>query len=264
MGATVAQRLAPVETASRRRVIALLYHDVVAPGEESSSGFGGGDANRYKFDRDTFARHLDAITARGVEVNFTFDDGGVGAIEHTANLLEQRHLRGIFFVTTDRVGTPGFLDAGQIRELHARGHVVGSHSCSHPARMSACTDEQLFDEWHRSCALLATIVGGPVVVASVPGGYYSMRVALAAERAGIRQLYTSEPTRTLRSVGKCEIVGRFSIQQGVSPTAAAALAAADRVPHLRLKAFWTLKKAIKIVGGDSWLRLRRWWLRRAD
>lgn len=264
MGATMANRLAALEAERRVVMISLLYHDIVAPGRESSSGFPGGDADRYKFDFDTFASHLEAISARSPLVQLTFDDGGVGAIEHAAGLIEQHGWHGIFFITTDYIGTRGFLDAAQIRALQFRGHLIGSHSCSHPSRMSACSNEQLFDEWHRSRHLLGDILGMPVTLASVPGGYYSRRVAEAADRAGIRRLYTSEPTQAITSVGECQVLGRFSVQQGDSPHAAAALAAADRLPHWRLKVFWNLKKGIKAIGGEQWIRLRRRWLRRSS
>ena len=40
---------------------ALMYHDVVAAGDEDSSGFPGRDAALYKVTPETFAAHLDAI-----------------------------------------------------------------------------------------------------------------------------------------------------------------------------------------------------------
>jgi len=77
------------------------------------------------------------------------------------------------------------LPAEQIRDLHQRGHIIGSHSCSHPKRMSFCSRAELLQEWGRSCEILAGILGAPVTVASVPGGFYSRAVAEAAAEAGI-------------------------------------------------------------------------------
>ncbi len=239
----------------------LLYHDVVAPGAETSSGFQGGDADRYKLDIPTFSAHLDAVAARGISPTFTFDDGGVSAIDHSAPLLEAREWRGTFFITTDWIGRRGFLDADQIRALAARGHRIGSHSCSHPPRISSCSPAQLLHEWQRSCAVLETILEAPVTLASVPGGYYSTTVAVQAAAAGIRELHTSEPLATPWQVGPCEVHGRYSITRSTSAALAAALAAGDLGPRLRLAAFWQLKKGVKAVGGEHWLRLRRRLLR---
>ena len=106
-------------------------------------------------------------------------------------------------------------DESQIQALHSNGHVIGSHSCSHPARMSRCSQEQLNYEWEESTRVLTRILGTPVTTASVPGGFYSRRVAAAAARSGIRQLFTSEPVASSHIVDGCVVLGRFSIQQGV-------------------------------------------------
>src|SRR2546421_11759443 len=129
-------------------------------------------------------------------------------------MLERHGLRGHFFVVTDFIGTAPFLNADQIRELRGRGHVVGSHSCSHPERISACGREQLVEEWRRSCAVLSDILGEAVTTASVPGGFYSKAVAEAAAEAGVRLLYTSEPTTRTWTVAGCEVRGRYSVVRG--------------------------------------------------
>ena len=67
MGSAVADRLredaAPIARgkAGAAAVIALMYHDVVAPGCEETSGFPGRDANSYKVTVGRFRAHLDAI-----------------------------------------------------------------------------------------------------------------------------------------------------------------------------------------------------------
>jgi hypothetical protein len=42
-------------------VNALMYHDIVAAGDEDTSGFPGRDAALYKITPEAFAAHLDAI-----------------------------------------------------------------------------------------------------------------------------------------------------------------------------------------------------------
>ena len=102
------------------RARAIMYHDVVENGDFASSGFPGEGAHVYKLRREDFERHLDAIGAR--EVALTFDDGGVSFLHPIADLLEARGRRGCFFITTGRIGTPGFLSEEEVRELHRRGH----------------------------------------------------------------------------------------------------------------------------------------------
>ncbi len=75
-------------------------------------------------------------------------------------------------MTTGCIGQPGFLTADQIRELDRRGHCIGSHSCSHPRRMSRLPWEQLVLEWKVSVQCLEELVRHSVTAASVPGGEY--------------------------------------------------------------------------------------------
>src|SRR5450759_1307418 len=118
------------------QALAIMYHDVVENGDFESSGFSGVAAHVYKLRREEFVRHLDAIaraTARvstvrkleGRPVLLTFDDGGVSFHHPIADLLESHGWRGHFFITTDRIGTPGFLTEAQLRELDRRGHIIG-------------------------------------------------------------------------------------------------------------------------------------------
>jgi peptidoglycan/xylan/chitin deacetylase (PgdA/CDA1 family) len=193
----------------------------------------------------------------------TFDDGGRSAHALIADLLEQRGWRGHFFITTNHIGAPSFVTVEQIRDLDRRGHIVGSHSCSHPARMSACSAEEVLAEWQRSAAVLADVLGKAVPVASVPGGFYSRAVAHAAAQAGFRFLFTSEPTASWHRVDGCLVLGRYSIDRGTSATIAAALASGRCLPRWRQSLLWNVKKVAKAVGGRGYAGLRRWLLTRA-
>src|SRR5260370_21257869 len=186
------------------QALAIMYHDVVENGDFESSGFPGEGAHVYKLRREDFERHLDAIAAstaavstvgqlEGRPVLLTFDDGGVSFHHPIADLLEARGWRGHFFVTSDRVGTPGFLTEPQLRELHRRGHIIGSHSCSHPTRMAALTRAEMDREWRQSIARLSELLGDAVKVASVPGGYYSREAGESAPARGIEDLFDSLP-----------------------------------------------------------------------
>lgn len=261
------------------QVLTFLWHDVIPAGRYELSGFQGPDADVYKLDCDEFRRHLMALAgcrerpcadilalpvAPSVRrpVLLTFDDGGASGWEHVAGLIEEHGWRGHFFITTDYIGVPGFLSATQIRELRQRGHVIGSHSCSHPARMSLLTDGELTREWLDSVGVLSDLLGESVRVASVPGGYYSRRVASAAASSGIRILFNSEPVMRPHHVENCLVLGRFSVQQGVSPAWIAAMVAGRRLPRVQRYVFWNAKKLLKSIGGKYWLRIRMSILRR--
>ena len=240
-------------------IAALMYHDVTPPGLEETSGFPGGDAGRYKLTTSQFEQHLDAIArVAAPRPIFTFDDGGVSAVEFIAGRLEVRGLRGHFFITTGYIGLQGFLTRSQIRELAERGHTIGSHSHTHPLRMALCSPDQLAREWTTSLSLLSDIVGTAIHTASVPGGHYSKAVGDAARAAGIRTLFTSEPTfeRRVRPDSDLVVVGRFAIQRTTTAATAAALVAGRRLARWRHAAVWNLKTVAKSLGGRRYLEVR--------
>jgi peptidoglycan/xylan/chitin deacetylase (PgdA/CDA1 family) len=245
---------------------ALMYHDIVSAGAEDTSGFPGRDAALYKLTPDAFAAHLDAVK-RSVRTPsaavFTFDDGGVSAMR-AAEMLEARGFVGRFFVTANYIGAPGFVTARDLRELRQRGHVIGSHSCSHPLRMGHCSWTQLLDEWTASRAILSDILRDNVSVASVPGGDFAPAVARAAAKAGFTRLFTSEPTRREWTVDGLTIAGRYTIQRWTSPATAAALASGAWMPCARQAIVWNAKKLTKRIGGDRYLQVRRLLLRHGN
>ena len=238
------------------RTLALMYHDVVPGRRFESSGFQIPGADRYKLEPDEFRRHMEIIAGFPERrVLLTFDDGGVGAVQ-AAEILEEFGRAGYFFITTDRIGTPGFLDDVQIRDLRRRGHVMGSHSCSHPARMARLTPQELEREWSESVHVLEGILGESVQTASVPGGYYSREAAAAAARTGIRTLFTSEPVTSCANVDGCLVLGRFIVQRGASERWLSALVAGRLRPRLVDYLLWNGKKLLKACGGELWLAAR--------
>lgn len=279
-------------------IAALLYHDVLTDDDPASSGFTEPGADMYKLPLPAFDAHLHALRASatsspvlfgkeatpverrpgerrpaersimplhestsGPRFAFTFDDGGISAHDVIAPALERLGWSGHFFVSTDFLGAPAFLDGDQVRSLHARGHVIGSHSCSHPERMSALGTDELDEEWSRSVAVLSDILGEPVRTASVPNGYYSRAVARSAARAGIRWLFTSEPTTRVGRVDGCAVIGRFNVQARTPPDTVADLIAPFSWTRRMQQLQWTGKKVVKRVGGTAYLRLRATLLR---
>lgn len=257
------------------KAISLGYHDLACGGTWPECGW---RHSIYTVEESEFGRQvygicsgigvgrIDSIgrrrTWQGVPIFFTFDDGARSVHTCGAPQLERYGCRGHFLITTDWIGRPGFLDAAAIRELDARGHVIGSHSRSHPERMSHLTDEELHREWSESCQVLADILGKEVRVASVAGGYYSRRVGRAAAQCGMEVLFTSEPTVTVSEEDGCLILGRYAIRASTRASVVAAIAAGDKGPRFRQSSAWLAKKAAKFIIGPWFVDLRRWLLPR--
>jgi peptidoglycan/xylan/chitin deacetylase (PgdA/CDA1 family) len=190
-------------------------------------------------------------------VFLTFDDGALSAYSVVADALEQYGWRGHFFIVTDWIGRAGYLDRHHIRELSQRGHVIGTHTRSHPERMSCLTWTELTREWSESRAVLSDVLGRPVKVGSVANGFYSAPVGKAAIETGIEVLFTSTPTTRVHAEGGGIILGRFSMQRRTPPTIAAAIAANDVVPRFRQAVSWYTKGIVKSVAGEEYFRIRR-------
>jgi peptidoglycan/xylan/chitin deacetylase (PgdA/CDA1 family) len=259
------------------RAVALLYHDILQGDDADASGLPGAGAAVYKLPATTFSRHIaqialrvgrapvreDALDGTVAPWLLTFDDGGVSACHPTLELLALHGWPAHFFITAGFIGRPAFVDAAAIREIAGAGHVIGSHSWSHPARISALPFAQLVVEWRRSTDALAEILGHPVTVASVPGGFHSAAVARAAAEAGVRTLFTSEPvTRVRQEEGGLRVLGRFSIQRSTPAAAAAALAGGDGLVRQRQWLAWNARKLAKRLAGPAYITLRERLLRR--
>jgi len=218
-------------------VASLGYHDVTDT--PSESGFQRAGAVAYKLGVAQFREQLDCITGAaarapslvtrldltrpGRHLLLTFDDGGKSALKISDELC-RRGWRGHFFISTGLIGRRTFLTPEEIRLLRNAGHVVGTHSHSHPDIYRDLGWEQMLVEWRRSSDILAQLLGEPCEAGAVPGGEISPRVLQSAGAAGLRHLFTSDPTLRPRAVGGCWILGRFCVKHSTSPGDVARLA----------------------------------------
>lgn len=258
------------------KAVTLLYHDATKENNFAASGFGGQGADRYKLDVDEMEHHFAAIAAsrkdkpsniydflsntnrKHLPFFLTFDDGGASAATYIAPLLERFGWVGHFFITAGKINEERFVNSKQIEQLKEKGHVVGSHSWSHPGRMSNCSWDELENEWSKSIRTLSDILGEQVRVASVPGGYFSRNVAKAASACGIRALFTSEPTKKVYAIDNCLVLGRFALLNGMHPGVSMALAS-ERISFHQARQYllWNAKKAAKSIAGNQYLKIRR-------
>lgn len=195
------------------KTIALLYHEVVD--DPTESGFQNRDNRVYMHKPAVFKEHAEIVknylSKNENKVIFTFDDGGISNMR-AARILEEKGVKGKFFIPTLKVGSPGFLSENDIRMLSERGHEIGSHSHTHPMIFRSLSDEEMRKEWSTSKKILEEILGKEISNCSVPGGDADERTYLLAEEAGFRLIYDSEPIPEVRREGNAEILGRFSIK----------------------------------------------------
>jgi peptidoglycan/xylan/chitin deacetylase (PgdA/CDA1 family) len=84
----------------------------------------------------------------------------------------------------------GMMTWDELKELHAEGHEIGSHSRTH-AILPLVSDAQLADEIAGSRAQLRERLGFEIESFCYPNGDCDARVAMAVERAGYRHAVTT-------------------------------------------------------------------------
>jgi peptidoglycan/xylan/chitin deacetylase (PgdA/CDA1 family) len=193
--------------------------------------------------------------AGGRHLLLTFDDGGRSA-QDAAGILERHGWRGHFFIVTSLVGQRGFLTAADIRDLRARGHVIGTHSHTHPDIFRAQSRARMVAEWRTSADYLEDLLGEPCLAGSVPGGDISTAALESAGEAGLRFLFTSEPWTKPWLIGGCWVFGRYGVKATTSPTAIADLAAFRGWGRARLA------RRLKVLASHGLGPVYRWYVRR--
>lgn len=202
------------------KTIALLYHEVID--DYSESGFQNKDNLAYMHKTEVFRKHLEIfknhLNSGNSKVEnhlFTFDDGGISNLK-SARILEENDWKGIYFITTKRIGTSGFLAENDIRTLHENGHIIGSHSHTHPMIFRSLTYVQMLEEWKVSKEILEEILGEEISHCSVPGGDSDLKTYESAVEAGFKYIFDSEPIVETRKLQNAEIFGRFSVKAQTS------------------------------------------------
>ena len=205
-----------------------LYHEVTdCPSE---SGFQQKTAIPYKHTLKEFKRDLNIINESHIGVSsinniklnaendhllLTFDDGGKSSMV-IANMIEEYGWRGHFFITTSMIDSKNFLSKREIKELHQRGHIIGSHSHTHPDIFYNLSYKDMLKEWEISRDILSEIIDDRVYCASIPGGEMNFNSQVSAHEAGFKFLFTSEPTLKPWRSGGVVNFGRVYPKKGSS------------------------------------------------
>ena len=122
----------------------------------------------------------------------TFDDGYADFYPNAYPVLQKYNLRAIVFVITDKIGTNGYLNWQEIKEMRASGHVIiGGHTKTH-VDLTYCEPDQIDREIIISKAALEKELREPITVFAYPAGHYDSYVLATAKKAGYQFAFTTE------------------------------------------------------------------------
>lgn len=184
----------------------------------------------------------------------TFDDGYDSDYEFVFPRLLAHGQKAVFFLIVDRIGTSGYLDWMQVREMHQYGMEFGSHGLSH-RRMDTLPEDEVRKELAHSRARLEDALGVAVRAFSFPFGAYSRRLIRMAGQQGFEICCISDH-------GVCRppfsLVPRNSIHAGMNRMRIEKTMEADPWIRRRWLAEDAAKKTAKRWLGERWYEsLRR-------
>jgi len=116
-------------------------------------------------------------------IEYSFDDGGVLDLK-VADILEKYGLFATFYIIVDKIGKEGFLTWEQVRELEKRGHIIGSHTVTHPSDLKVLYDEPLHYEIQNSKDMIEAVLGHSISKFCYPRGRYDDRVKAFVAKVG--------------------------------------------------------------------------------
>src|SRR5271166_4882804 len=186
------------------RIVFLMYHELELEGRKLCQSEPGyvryilpleGFRNQMAWMKNSGWRGLNVGEALRYpaepSVCITFDDGCETDLIAAAPVLREVGFNATFYLTAGFLGTPGYLNAGQVRDLDAQGFEIGCHSMTHPY-LSDLPERELKREVVDAKLQIETIVGHPIEHFSCPGGRYDQRTLQMARQAGFRTVANSQ------------------------------------------------------------------------
>ena len=211
------------------RVAILMYHSIVASGEERSrSGRGSPD---YELPLPLFSEQMqmlrsgryrtltldellegDTLSTEERTAVITFDDGWSDNYSNALPVLIEYGLKATVFVVTGFVGKENYLDWDRLREMQSRGVSIQSHSHGHRP-LSVLSDAEMRAELQDSKRSIEDRLGTPVDFLSAPHGMVDKRLIETARVSGYRGICTSEPGFR-HQYGTPAVFNRINVTEG--------------------------------------------------
>lgn len=205
-------------------------------------------------------RSLEACVqqARERQVAITFDDAREDNYLVAWPILASAGMTATVFVVSDWVGQPAYCSWAQLRELHAAGWSVQSHTRSHPF-LSTLNAESVRRELIESRERIEQEVGAPVTTLALPNGDWPAgKHQSAIAEAGYQLVATSRWHANSDEDGRAGVLGRYTVRR--STTITAFMERLIEMPGiwsnegLRLMALHNLRK---LIGAERYARWRR-------
>lgn len=135
----------------------------------------------YTF-RDLDAARKGIMNLSDKAVILTFN-GGYEDAYIASQHLNGKGLKGVFFITTDKIGTEGYLEWKNVKKMHEWGMEIGSAGVT-GASLLASGEYYVRDEVFRSKQIIDAELGSPIITFAYSNGSYNDSVKAIVEEAG--------------------------------------------------------------------------------
>jgi len=147
------------------------------------------------------------------EILITFDDGLIDNYINAYPILKELGLKAYFFILVGKVGTDGYMNWGQIRELKEAEMIIGSHGMTHRI-LEGLSDEDIDYELRESKEILEEKLKAKVEYLSIPRGFANKNVNEKAKKAGYKSVFTSNPNDNDGfKRGRIAVKGNWSLEK---------------------------------------------------
>jgi peptidoglycan/xylan/chitin deacetylase (PgdA/CDA1 family) len=212
------------------RIVFLMYHELELAGRKLCQPEPG--YVRYILPLETFRSQMAWMKKsgwRGLNVSeavrypaepgvcITFDDGCETDVIGAAPVLREFGFNATSYLTAGFLGTPGYLNAGQVRDLDAQGFEIGCHSMTHPY-LSDLPEPELKREIVDAKARIENIIGHAIEHFSCPGGRYDRRALQMAHEAGFvtvanSRFYANSSSTSRYELGRVAMLRDLTIEE---------------------------------------------------
>jgi len=152
------------------------------------------------------------------KTEITIDDGG-GSSLLIADYLKTLDIRGRFFIITSLIGKEQFLNKDEIKYIKSLGHIIGTHSHTHPSPFCELNEIKIENEIIKSKLLIEELIDEKVIMFAIPGGEMRNETLkiLAQDKMKIKHIYTSLPFKgVFKKINSCEFHGRLCIEKDMN------------------------------------------------
>lgn len=199
------------------------------------------------------ATFCDTFQDRKINWLLTFDDGNASDYDIVFPMLLEANMTATFFVITDRIGQPGYLNWRQVEEMWRHGMCIGSHSHSH-YRMTELSSQMAEREFVNSKIEIEDRLGCNIGAFSFPYGANNKKLYKQALTAGYNYICSSSHG-AIRNIG--QPIPRNSINSKMSWETILRTLNPNLSTRLRWLSEDMIKSAFRMLIGDNLYRQLR-------